>query len=715
MSCFVKNQRVWLSRYGYITKRSYSAFITTGGIQGVEGRLPFQNIEPHNTTTSTGITITDPFIIYQNYIQSGLLEKDPEQVRIMKEFQKLYHRVLDYTPPQDLLIKLSLLLRKIELQTAEREARERGISKYSPLKLNAIRDLFVDPDHERKQLIRHLTDEEELYNFNSPQGLLVNGEVGCGKSMLMDIFAASLPHESKMRWHYNNFILWVFNEMYQIQNERLFTATMGNGKLLKSRTMENEFILYELAQKMINRNTILMLDEFVLPDIAQANIIKILFTYYFKLGGVLVATSNKLPEELYANQFHKLKFRDFVGILNSRCHSVDMKSAKDYRTYFAQESVKEPYLVVKQDNPETHDRQWIQLIKTKALNTPESPAQSIEQLGGKPSSITVYNRTTNIPLAFNNNTICYLDFKQICQGHHSSSDYITIASIYKTIVLDNVPVMTTKMKNEARRFITLLDAIYESKCQFFMRCEVEIDYLFFPDALHSENEKIMSYLKSCQDDFGIDEIRLQVQDEEMFAKTSIALMNPYRPNISTYDQDKTKTYDDYSENKNENEEAKTPKLDYKNMKAFTGDDEKFAFKRAVLRIKEMVGSDLWRNSERWVPIDQTMRPWENSTPHHISEYSSSSVAIEAEETDAKIDKLLEEHSIQDLTDKILVDKLPKEYSEGQDIPFRQFNTRIAPVFKSLQHFWAMGSWTSENGKRLKDSISKKWIRSSIRN
>ena len=103
----------------------------------------------------------------------------------------------------------------------------------------------------------------------------------------MDIFAASLPHNSKMRWHYNNFILWVFNEMHKIRKERHFTTVMSNNKAERKMSMENEFVLFEIAQKMIDKNTVLMLDEFMLPDIAAANIIKILFTYYFKLGGVL--------------------------------------------------------------------------------------------------------------------------------------------------------------------------------------------------------------------------------------------------------------------------------------------------------------------------------------------------------------------------------------------------------------------------------------------
>lgn len=255
-----------------------------------------------------------------------------------------------------------------------------------------------------------------------------------------------------------------------------------------------------------------------------------------------------------------------------------MKSEKDYRTYFANESLEKPHLVVRKDNP-NEKKEWHHLIKFKALGISEdSPLihQSLSSLGS-PSSVTVYNRTTHIPLTFNNDTICYLDFSQICQGLTSSSDYITIASKYRTIILDNVPIMTTKMKNEARRFITLLDAIYEAKCQFFMRSQVDVDYLFFPDALKIDDQEFINYLKlHSNSDTAAD--RLEVQDEEMFAKTSIAMENPYRPNIVSYDQEDTEHYDEPSK-------VNTDKSNFANIKVFTGDDEKFAFKRAVSRIK----------------------------------------------------------------------------------------------------------------------------------
>lgn len=698
--------------------RHYSSMSMSmgSGPHGVDRRTPSFNSEL-KISEETSIAITDPFLLYQNYVQQGLLEKDESQLRVMKEFQKLYHRVIDYSPPDELLIKISLLLRKIELKHAEASIRELGLT-IPQLNLRSIQNIFrKDPVAEKRQLVRTMTDEEELYNFESPQGLLVNGEVGCGKSMLMDIFAASLPHKSKMRWHYNNFILWVFNEMHKIRKERHFTTVMSNNKAERKMSMENEFVLFEIAQKMIDKNTVLMLDEFMLPDIAAANIIKILFTYYFKLGGVLVATSNKLPEDLYSNEFHKTKFKSFVGILHARCQSVDMRSTKDYRSELASLST-DLYLIDKLLNV-NHEKDWLKLVKVKALGIPEeSPKVTdnspLDTLGGIPSSLTVYSRTTHIPLTFKSDTVCYLDFTYICQGLFSASDYITLASRYRTIILDNVPMLTLKMKNEARRFITLLDAMYEAKCQLFIRSDVEVDYLFFPDQIEG---KLPDHVQKQSD---LNHNRLDVQDEEMFARTTIDMTNPYRPNVSSYDQDHTAAHNEPtvglfgSGNEDPDSKHGNP-VNFKNLKAFTGEDEKFAYKRAVLRIKEMVGSEAWKNANRWVPIDESMRPWEKKS-ESIYDTRSGNSNLDIGTVDIKIDKLIKDNkSVRQIANQMLVDTLPKDYSEGHEIPFRQFNARIAPVFDRLNHFWSMGSWSSEQGKRLKDKIAKSWIRSSMRN
>lgn len=635
----------------------------SSGPQGIDRRLP--GLE--GQTSYSDLVFTDPFLLYSNYVSAGLIKKDEAQLRTMKEFQKLYHRIIDYTPPQEHAIKTLLLLKKLEVRYAE-ESRRINVQN-APL--NILRLWFrKDIETHKRDVVRYLTDEEELAHIASPQGLLINGEVGCGKSMLMDIFATSLPYQSKMRWHFNNFILWVYEEIHRIQKEKMLTLSISGTYTV---TMENEFILYEIAQKMIAQSTVFMLDEFMLPDVASAQIVRILFTYYFKLGGVLVATSNKLPEDLYSSAFNKSRFQSFVGILNSRCVAVDMRSDIDYRDLFARTSATPQNIVTKQHAPD-HEEKWRRLIKESALQMDMGsplldPSVAISQLPSQPASFTVYNRMTKLDTTFNDNTVCFVDFDYICKGLFSSSDYITLASIYRIVIIDHVPVMTRKMKNEARRFITLLDALYEAKCQLYLRTEALVDALFFPE---EERESA------------------SIQEEEMFAKTAIAAANPYRPNVASYDADHAKEF----------EAKKDAKVDFGNVKAFTGEDERFAYKRAVSRIREMVGSDTWRESDRWVPVHELMRPWQSRADSPVTE--------KAQEADEVVELLAKE------VKEMLKDTLPRDAGRQLNMTFRQFNRKVAPAFSGVEHFWSMGQWTVDQHQRIKDKIARRWVGSSMR-
>lgn len=655
------------------TTKVYSTL--TSGRRGVEGRLPPTFSQGYGRD-ETGLALTDPFSVYQTYVRLGKLAKDESQLRIMKEFQKLYQRLINYKPDSQIEVKKSLLLRKLEIIQAEEQRNikclnEEPIHKF---KLWFRRDIEV----RKRDIVRYMTDEEELHNISSPHGLLVNGEVGCGKSMLMDIFAASLPYDSKMRWHYNSFILWVFGEINRIQKERMLTASVNE----KSKfTMENEFILFEIAQKMIEKSTVFMLDEFMLPDVASAQIVRILFTYYFKLGGVLVATSNKLPEELYLSGFNKSRFKSFEGILHSRCVAVDMGSNFDYRRHFALLSSTEKNIIIKENNP-NHNEQWLSLIATKIFG-PEflikTPNFHIEDVKWNAEEICVYNRKSVIPKTLDS-TVCWLNFDYICKGLFSSSDYITLASTYKTFIIDDVPVMTTKMRNEARRFITLLDALYEARCQLFIRSEVDPERLFFtsetPDHIDSEI----------------------VQQEEMYAKTTMQTLNPYRPNVSSYDKAYAKTYSN-------DEDKIQDDTNFGDVKAFTGEDEKFAYARAVSRIHEMVASDHWRNSDKWLPIDQSMRPWERGNDKvRFPKAPASNIDPDFFVLSKEIKEIKE----------TLKDSLPRDLSARLNVPFRQFNQQVSPSFPSALHFWGLGEWTIDQQRKVKDKIARTWVSGGIR-
>lgn len=561
----------------------------------MDHRLPV--VDPQSTC---GLVVTDPLVRYRNYVSRGILKEDIHQLRAAVEFQKLYYRVVNYSPAESDAIKIKELVRKLQ----ERYDGSSLLSKYAP---NWYHDM---QESKRTEMVRVLTDEEEMGQIAAPRGLLVTGEVGCGKSLLMDIFANCLPHDSKRRWHYNAFMLWVYSEIHHISQRRL-TGSQTNHSML---SVENELVLFEIASKMISQNAILMLDEFMLPDLTASNIVKILFTYFFKLGGVLVASSNRLPDQLYSSNFNRAQIKYFDRVLKLRCDFLDMKSPNDYRELLSRENTLQHHLVSKASP--SHQTTWGNLLDSL-----------IKGQHGSPDKLSVYGRTLHVP--WQSQGVVMYPFEEICQGLYGPGDYISLASKYHTFVIDHVPVMTFKMKNEARRFITLLDALYESRCQLFLRTETGLDSLFFPEAASKES--------------------WTSQDEETYAKAQIDAENPYRPNAASYSTNKF----DYS---------KDARANFKELKNFTGEDEMFAFKRAVSRIKEMTGSQSWRKEGRWIALDKSMMPWESDNACDGTTYSDE-----------------------------------KGLSHQKD----------APVFAE-PHFWAMGTWGK--GARLKDELAKKWIK-----
>jgi peroxisome-assembly ATPase len=187
-----------------------------------------------------------------------------------------------------------------------------------------------------------------------------------------------------------------------------------------------------------------------------------------------------------------------------------------------------------------------------------------------PTTLTVYSRSIPVP-TIGVTGAAKFNFSELCGANLGPADYLTIASTFPILIIDNVPVLTLTKKNEARRFITLLDALYECRVKLLIRASSPPESLFFPDAdTVAEDDLLWT---------------------EAFTKAHLDMTNPYRPNIVSYT------------GRNEEEVVVGVSLvdrpvDSTRLSAFTGEDERFAFRRAVSRLFEMPSKRWWEGQTR---------------------------------------------------------------------------------------------------------------------
>ncbi|KAL7923651.1 AFG1-like ATPase domain-containing protein [Trichoderma austrokoningii] len=600
---------------------------------------------------STAVTITDPLVKYQSLVVAGIYSPDPAQHRLARHLHKIYMRIKDYSPQTEYRQQLNQIARLTEPNKQPEEEPGEGIL---ALRNHAIwrNPLFKHLLHTREgreslALTRVFTNHQTAIEIDSPKGLFLSGEVGTGKSMLLDLLAEGLPTQKKKRWHFNTFMLYTVS---QLENHR-------KSNLQSSSAVAAEYSLLWMAKKLVDESPILFLDEFQLPDRAASKILSNLFVTFFQLGGVLVASSNRMPEELqkatgidYAPTSRGLMgkifggvtrsrgelfgqssdFAAFLEVLKARCDFWQMEGGQDWRRRDDDSSpdastsqTGDAYNMshvnmsaeTKDDESKSHkrpqhyylfdedDQAFDRKTREVVLGSISSP------IPWEPSRIIVYGRpvtTTNHYRGF-----VFWTFDKLVESF-GPADYLTMASTYHTFIIDRVPVLTLLAKNEARRFITLLDAMYEARCKLVIRAQSLPDGLFFPKSTAVSSNKSKDGNAANPDD-------ADATYSETIAEVYQDSMSPFRPNVSYYDtKSATAKYDPDQDSDFGLE--KRP-VDFANAGAFTGEDERFAYKRAASRLWELC-SARWhaRTGDWWQPLAVEARHWEGgeaSTPYQV--------------------------------------------------------------------------------------------------
>ena len=280
-------------------------------------------------------------------------------------------------------------------------------------------------------------------NSHNIQGIYIYGGVGRGKSMIMDIFFENIQLTNKRRLHFHDFMKEVHSEIYSIGQDNKNIDPI------------------EIFSKQFTENTsLLCFDEMEIRDIADAMIIYRLFKSLFSKGLVLVTTSNQPPENLYKNGLHRDRFLPFIDLININMKVSKISEGKDWRKYS---------LIGK--------KTWLNPINSK---NDEEVGKIFNQLtkgfNVKENTIMVSGRKIKIPKSAGG--IAVFNFKDLCEQPLAASDYVELADKYKGFLIKNVPKLGEKQNNESRRFIWLIDALYDRKCFLIATSEVDIKKLY---------------------------------------------------------------------------------------------------------------------------------------------------------------------------------------------------------------------------------------------
>jgi len=273
----------------------------------------------------------------------------------------------------------------------------------------------------------------------APRGIYLWGDVGRGKSMLMDLFFAAAPVASKRRVHFNAFMVETHARIHEWRN---LDARARARRPEYVREADDDPIA-PAAHAIANEATLFCFDEFQVTDVADALILGRLFEQLFARGVVIVATSNTAPSRLYEGGLNRQLFLPFIVSIEKRLDIVELNGPLDYRLQ-RMEGMPLYMMPLGPTADAAMDGAWQRLTDTKR---------------GELRTLTVLGRTLRVPQAANG--AARFTFDDLCAQPLAAADYLAIAQAFSTLFIDRIPAMGPDMRDAARRFIVLIDTLYD--------------------------------------------------------------------------------------------------------------------------------------------------------------------------------------------------------------------------------------------------------------
>jgi cell division protein ZapE len=326
------------------------------------------------------------------------------------------------------------------------EALAKGELKADTAQANAARKL--------SELTERLGEKRGFSLFRKPgplpKGLYIWGDVGRGKTLLMDFFFATAPVARKRRAHFNRFMVDVHARIHA-ERQRIGSSDP----------------IPVVAHALAEEAQLLCFDEFQVTDVADAMILGRLFDHLFKENVIIVATSNTPPDWLYEGGLNRQLFLPFIAEIKERLEVVELNGPTDYRLQRIA-GIRVYMTPLSAEADAAMDEAWRRLTDCSR---------------GKPEALTVLGRKLPVPQAARG--VARFSFEELCDRPLAGADYLAIAQTFHTLLIDHIPVMTDNMHNVARRFTLLIDTVYDEGVKLVCSAAAPADQLY-PAGIASE-------------------------------------------------------------------------------------------------------------------------------------------------------------------------------------------------------------------------------------